>query len=233
MANKRTTAYAYLRVSGPSQATDKKHGFKRQRSVIDRYAKANRIGVVAEHRDVVTGTTMNRPALTDLFAALVGNGVRLVLVENRDRLFRDTLVGLLLLKEFKKLDVRVIEAESGSDLVVDGETDPTAKLVNTILSALAEFDKTRIVMKLAKGRADKSKEIGRRCEGRKPFGTTDDERGSVAIIRRLYRKPRGGRRLSLGKIAKALNEQGRASKSGKPWNASMVQGQLRRLGLMR
>jgi hypothetical protein len=72
---------------------------------------------------------------------------------------------------------------------------------------VAQFEKSVIVAKLRAARIRKRKATGR-CEGRKPFGTKPGEAETLALIRRLRRKPRGGKRLSYDVIAARLNANG-------------------------
>ena len=48
---RKTKALTYLRVSGKGQV--KGHGFERQRTTIERYAKAHGMDIVGEYRDEV------------------------------------------------------------------------------------------------------------------------------------------------------------------------------------
>jgi hypothetical protein len=45
---------------------------------------------------------------------------------------------------------------------------------------------------------------------------------------KLFRKPRGEKRLSFAKIAQALNDAGMVSRTGKEWGASSVQAIIKR-----
>lgn len=218
----KTKAFSYLRTSGLGQA--KGDGFTRQRDVIRHFAKANRLEVVQEFMDNgVSGTKdgFDRDGLTALFVALKSNGVRTVLVENADRLARDLMVSEIIIAEFRKIGVKVIAADSGTDLTVeDGE--PTRKLVRQILAAISEFDKTRIVQKLRAARV-RVRKSGERCEGRKPYGFADEER---AVIQRMKDLKASGQ--SLVAIAETLNREGvkprgteRAGKETK-WHPTMI-----------
>ena len=224
-----TEALAYLRVSGKGQING--DGFPRQREAIRRYAKAGGIEVIEEYRDEgVSGTKDldHRDGLSDLMAHIHTNGVRLVLVEWADRLARDLMVSEILLAEFRKLGVQVVAADSGTDLTVSDD-DPTRKLIRQVLGAVAEFDKSVLVAKLKAARIRKRRVSGR-CEGRKPFGTRPGEAETLALIRRLRRKPRGGARLSFDAIAARLNEMNVRTRSGKRWAGGTVYGILKRQG---
>lgn len=222
-------AFSYLRVSGKGQVDG--DGFDRQRDAIAKRAKADGFDIVAEFIDAgISGTKDldERPALSDLFAAIVGNGVRVVLIERADRLARDVMVGEILLSQFREEGVRVIESESGIDLTADDPDNATATLVRQILSVVSQFEKTSIVAKLRKARARKRIETGR-CEGVKPFGTLPGEDEAVPRMKALRRKPIGkAKRMSYAKIAAAMQAEGFATRSGGPWRASTVQDILKR-----
>jgi DNA invertase Pin-like site-specific DNA recombinase len=116
-------AYQYLRVSGKGQID--RDGFNRQRDVCSFYANQHDIEIIGEFVEKgVSGTTdaYDREALTALFEAIKANGVRLVLVETPSRIARDLMISEILLGEFRKLGVRVISAECGTELTTqDGD----------------------------------------------------------------------------------------------------------------
>lgn len=216
-------AFSYLRVSGKSQVDG--DGFDRQREAIKKRAKADGFEIVREFIDAgISGTKDmdNRPALSELFAAIVGNGVKAVIIERADRLARDVMVGEILLSQFREEGAKVIEAESGIDLTADDPDNATATLVRQILAVVAQFEKTSIVAKLRKARARKRAETGR-CEGVKPFGTFPGEQEAIDRMRQLRRKPIGKtKRMSFAKIATTLQAEGVPTRTGKPWAASSV-----------
>ena len=214
-------AFSYLRVSGKGQVDG--DGFPRQREKIAAWAKSARCQIVREFTEEgISGASelADRPALSGLFSAILGNGVRVVLVEKADRLARDLIVSELLLQQFHDIGVQVIEAESGADLTA-GTDNPSAKLIRQILAAVAEFDKTSIVLKLRAARSRKRREQGR-CEGRKPYGDRPNEAAVIERMRALRRKPKGGQRRSFAEIASILNEEGVLSRTGKPWAPEVV-----------
>jgi len=221
-----THGLAYLRVSGKAQIEG--DGFPRQRETIARYAKAHGIEVIDEYRDDVSGTTDldARAGLGDLMARIRANGVRVVLVERADRLARDLMVSEVLLAEFRRLEVTVIAADSGTDLTA-GDDDPTRVLIRQVLGAVAQFEKSCLTAKLRAARVRKRQREGR-CEGRRPFGTRPGEAEILALMKTLRRKPKNRDRLSYDAIAARLNELNRPTRTGARWRGPTVWGILRR-----
>lgn len=225
----KTKAFAYLRVSGKGQAGDDRDGYPRQRDAIERYAAGHGIELAGEYKDASTGTEWaDREGLAALLDRLESNGVKLVLVERADRLARDLMVSEVILGQFRKLGVQAIAADSGADLTV-GDGDPTRVLIRQVLGAVAQFEKSVLVAKLAAARARKRRAVGW-CEGRKPFGTRPGEADTVAMMRKLYRKPKGRERRSYRQIVEALNAAGRTTRQGGLWQAATVRGILLRKG---
>lgn len=201
-------AYGYIRVSGKGQIEG--DGFDRQIKAINDYAKANGFEIVHIYQEEgVSGTLQDRPSLTDMILDLEenGQGIHTVIIERVDRLARDLMVQENILHDMGKHGVSVLSATDG-DLLED---DPTRKLVRQVLGAIAEYDKTMLVLKLKVAR-DRKRKNGK-CEGRKSYQETSPE--LLEEIKRLRRKPRNGKRLSLQKTVDALNEQGFKSDTGK------------------
>lgn len=225
---KKTPAVAYLRVSGKAQAGADKDGFPRQREAVAKFAQRNGYEIVAEFRDEgISGTREleNRPALAALIDRIASNGVRVVIVERADRLARDLMIGEVILRELTKRGARVLTAD-GQDLTT-GTGDPTRKLIRQVLGAVSEFEKSVLVLKLRAAR-ERKRSRGERVEGVKPFGYFPGERAIIDRMRELRRKPKKGPQRSFADVAAALNAEGIASRSGKPWAAQTVGGILRR-----
>lgn len=221
-------AVSYLRVSGRGQVPG--DGFPRQRETINRFAKANGLEITKEYKDEgVSGTKelADRAGLAAMLDRLEANGVRVVLVERADRLARDWMVGEVILSQFRDIQVRVVAADSGTDLTKGDASNPTAKLIRQILGVVAEFEKDVLVLKLRAARERKRRRDGR-CEGRKPFGYTPAERGIVDRIFELRRKPRRGERMSFAKIAARLNSEGLPTRQGGQWKPETIRQIIKR-----
>jgi DNA invertase Pin-like site-specific DNA recombinase len=111
------------------------------------------------------------------------------------------MISEILLGEFRKIGVKVISAECGTELTVEGN-DPTKILIRQVLGAISEWEKSVVVQKLRAARMRIRKTDGR-CEGRKPYGFTEFEKSVIAKM--LAFRSEG---LSLSGIANRLNLEG-------------------------
>jgi DNA invertase Pin-like site-specific DNA recombinase len=204
--NKR--AFAYLRVSGRGQVDG--DGFPRQKAAIKGYAEAHGIRIARFFQEEgISGKTdlENRPALTELMLALHSNGVRTVLVEKLDRLARDLMVQETIIADLRKNGFELVSVAE-PDLCSD---DPSRKLVRQIFGAISEYERAMIVLKL-KGARDRQRKKTGRCEGRKAYGFTEDERAIIARIREHSTKG-----MNFSQIAAKLNGDGVKPRAGKQW----------------
>lgn len=215
-------AIAYLRVSSAGQAKDGRDGLPRQREAVREFCGAKDLELVEEHVDAgVSGTKSlgDRPGLSAALERAIELGVTMLVVEKADRLARDLIEGELILREFRRVGVQVIEAEDGTDLTAADTSNPTATLIRQVLGAVAEFEKSALVAKLRAARDRKRRNGGHPC-GAYKFGRHPErpwEAETMARIKELRRE-----RATLQRVAEALNGEGRASRSGKCWTAAMV-----------
>jgi len=210
-------AYGYIRVSGKGQING--DGFARQEKAINDYAKAKGIEIVRIYKEKgVSGTIKNRPALTDMMISLIqnGRGIHTVIIERIDRLARDLMVQETILDDMNKNGVSIISVTDG-DLL---ENDPTRKLVRQVLGAIAEYDKEMTVQKL-RGARNRKKALTGKCEGRKSYHESNPE--LIAEIKRLRRKPRNGKRLSIKKCVESLTTAGFKTATGKSFTVSRLE----------
>src|SRR5690349_23102280 len=102
--------------------------------------------------------------------ALHANGVRVVIIEKLDRLARDLMVQESIIADLRKHSFELVSVAE-PDLMAN---DPTRILVRQMMGAVAEYEKSQIVLKLRGARMRKKAATGR-CEGRKPFGFFEGE----------------------------------------------------------
>jgi DNA invertase Pin-like site-specific DNA recombinase len=107
---------------------------------------------------------MDRPAFAEMMTALHSNGVRAILIEKLDRLARDLMVQEATIADLQKHGF-ILVSVAEPDLMA---TDPTRILMRQLMGAVAQYDKSQIVLKLRGARMRKRAKEGH-CEGRKTF----------------------------------------------------------------
>jgi DNA invertase Pin-like site-specific DNA recombinase len=217
-------AYAYLRVSGRAQVGG--HGFDRQEDAIRAYARSAKVEVVSVFREAHTGTEADRPVFVEMLAAILGNGVKTIIVESLDRLARDIVVQTGLLGELRKRGVGLIAANTGED--VTATDDPMREALIQIQGVFAQLDKRLLVRKLRAARDAMRKATGH-CEGTKPYGTLPGEEAILGRILDMRRANRGRGRISFAKIATALNAEKIPTRTGTAWAPAVIYYIVKRL----
>ena len=95
MAIGNATCVGYFRTSSAANVGGDKDSLPRQQDAVRRYAKAHRLEIVREFYDpAVSGAdpVTDRPGFAAMLTYLLGNGARIVLVENASRFARDLAV---------------------------------------------------------------------------------------------------------------------------------------------
>jgi DNA invertase Pin-like site-specific DNA recombinase len=206
-------AFGYLRVSGKGQVDG--DGFPRQLAAIKEHAKAHDLRIVQVFREKgVTGAkeSMDRPAWSEMMTALHGDGVRTIIIERLDRLARDLMVQEATIADLQKHGFNLISVAE-PDLMA---TDPTRILMRQLMGAVAQYDKSQIVLKLRGARMRKRAKEGR-CEGRKPFGYYEGEEAAVARMKALRAEG-----LGFDRIAECMNTEGVPTRTGRRWHGIVV-----------
>ena len=222
-------ALGYTRVSGTSQVEG--DGPVRQAEAIAAFCKSHDLDLMkTECEEGVSGTTelVDRPVLVGLISSRSlyereGHGTPCIVVERLDRLARDLIVQEFILRECRSNGIKVFCVDQGAliDMANDGG-DPTRKLIRQILGALAEWEKTALVLKLRKARDRKRAETGR-CGGTLPFGSTPEEKH---IKDAIFQMRAAG--ASINAIARSLNLNGTKTRFGSSWRKNTVSKILRR-----
>lgn len=167
---------------------------------------------------------MESPGLHALLETLKAGDIQQVVVTRLDRLARDTMLSLWLLKEMKKLGAELVSiAEPGR------WEDPTQKLLLTMVAAFAEFEKSLIASRLSSGRKTKARQGGY-AGGKAPIGykaerggkdlTLDEEKAGT--VRRVFELRETMPEASLMKIADILNSEGYTTKEGRQFHPMQV-----------
>lgn len=231
-------AFGYIRVSGIGQVDG--DGPARQEESVTRFCTAQKLEFAGRFVEGgVSGTVeaMDRPQFVEMLETIEKrcdngpageepDGPYCIVVERIDRLARDLMISEVLLGECRKRNIPVYCVDQGVlvDMASDGG-DPTRKLLRQLLAALAEWEKSVIVKKLRISR-DRMRQREGRCEGRKPYGHTPEEKANKDWI--IGQRGLGA---SPVRIARRLNEFGKRTRSGKPWNRFSVNNVLTERGL--
>lgn len=210
--------FAYLRVSSIGQTQG--DGYDRQLEACETYAKANGHEIVEVFRESITGKSEleDRPALSELFAALEEDGPKAVMIEKVDRLARDLMVQESIIGDMQKRGYLLISVAE-PDLC---SNDPSRILIRQIFGALAQYDRAMIVLKLRGARQRQKAKLGR-CEGQKAYGDKPGEADTLAMMQSL--RSAG---LTFDQIADALNKNNVLSRKGKAWMGCTIGKILKR-----
>ncbi|MFO1078003.1 MAG: recombinase family protein [Planctomycetota bacterium] len=219
-------AIGYLRVSTAKQAKEAKDGIPRQRAAIRAYCSQKRLELIEEHEDAgVSGTVPmeGREGLSTALQRCSETGATVLVIEKADRLGRDLIVSEMAVRAFGEAGVSIVTADTGQSLT-EADNDPSRKLIRQVLNAVAEHERSALVAKLRAAR-ERKKRNGGHAVGCYRFGEHPERPHEAETMDRI-RKLRGIRtgrvQTSLAAVAQRLNEEGRASRSGRPWTAAMV-----------
>lgn len=166
--------FGYARVSTSQQSLDLQLQALKEAGVEDRRIFS----------DKITGSQLERDGL-DLLRVKVEKG-DVILVKKLDRLGRDTADMISLIKEFDKLGVAIRFLDDG--ISTEGTM---GKMVVTILSAVAEAERARILERTNEGRIEakaKGVKFGRkrRIDREKVFALRAKGVGATAIAKQLH-----------------------------------------------
>jgi len=187
--------YAYCRVSTAAQAEEGISLDEQQRR-IDGQALAE--GWALTRCFVEAGVSGSvplgeRPEGAKLLAAAEGGDI--VIAAKLDRVFRSARDALTVIEDFRRRGVSLWLLDIGGDVSGNG----IAKLMLTILSAFAEFERDRISERIKDAKAQMRAE-GRSLGGKRPFGYQIGEDGRMvpvaeeqAAIVQMHRMRKQGR----------------------------------------
>jgi DNA invertase Pin-like site-specific DNA recombinase len=217
-------AYGYLRTSSATNVGEDKDSERRQQTAIEGYAKAAGYRIAGWYRDpAISGAdpVPERPGFAAMLEALVGDGVRTIIVESPDRFARDLAVQLAGHDYLRNLGLDLVPASAPDFFATD---TPTAVLVRQVLGAISQFEKATLVAKLKAARDRKRERTGHKVEGRRSHAEMHPE--MVALVKQLRRKQRNGERRSLRDVAAELARRGYVNANGVPYAAKSVAAML-------
>jgi putative DNA-invertase from lambdoid prophage Rac len=218
----------YIRVSTEQQARDDRSSLQVQTDIIEGYARTRGIdkyGVQIFTDAGVSGAVKLafRPAGAELLAAMAPGDT--VVASKLDRMFRSAQDALNMFDAFKAKGVHLVLFDMGTESVLDSAI---AKLIMTILAAVAEMERIRISERTAEGRKAKKAKGG--VVGKVPFGyrkvgegrlamlePDENEQVAAGCMREWYQ-----RGMSLPAIAQELASQNMLSRAGTPYTPMSI-----------
>lgn len=201
-----TNAVGYTRLSRSGNG----HGLDAQERAIRDYCARNGWALLGIETDEAASgrSTRKRPGLARALESCSSNAAQVIVSSRVDRLARSSLDFARLIDNANRHGFNIVCVEQGFDL-----RTPEGKLLANILAGFAEFEADLISARTKAG-LDAARRKGHHG-GNPKLGRISEE--ATARILKLRQS-----KLSLGKIAQALTEEGFATANGGPWNRSAV-----------
>lgn len=217
-------AFGYVRVSSKGQVDG--DGFARQEEAIQGYAGKHGVTLDKVYQEEgVSGTKgeADRPAFKEMVSDILKDGVHTVIVESLDRLAREYRIQEQLLIYLASHGIEVVNAATEENVTQAIQSDPMKKAMIQMQGIFAELDKSLLVKKLRLARERKRQEG--KCEGRKSYTEAAPE--VIREIKRLRRKPKGGKPMTFREVAEELNQRGFKTRTKKSFTGHIVQNIVR------
>jgi DNA invertase Pin-like site-specific DNA recombinase len=212
------SAVIYARYSSHNQREESIEGQIRE---CKRYARDNDITIIAEYADRATsGRTDNRAEFQKMIRDAEKGSFSLVIVYKLDRFARNRYDSAMYKAKLKKCGVKVISA-------TEGLTDtPESIILEAMLEGMAEYYSANLSQNVKRGMVENAMKClatgGGRCLG---YYTGSDKRyyideAGASTVRMIYEMYDQGH--TYADIVNALNEQGRKTLRGSPFNKNSL-----------
>lgn len=216
----------YIRVSTEQQAREDRSSLQVQTDVIEGIARvrgASKFDVQIFTDAGVSGAMKlsSRPAGADLLKAMKPGDV--VIASKLDRMFRSAGDAVTMFEEFKAAGVDLILY----DISAEPLSSAVGKMTLTILAAVADMERQRILERTTAGRAARKARGG--AIGEVPFGFTkvgegrshvlepnQQEQAAYALMQKF------AKHMSLRAIGKQLAAHGFLSRAGTPYSPAVI-----------
>lgn len=165
MEQTKPTAVIYARVSSQNDRQDT----KRQVTDLQKYAESQNLRVLKIYEEHISGAKKieERQVLSECLEYCTSHSVKILLVSELSRLGRSTLQVLRSLEILHKAKVSVYIQNIGiSSLQPNGEVNPIASIMITILAEMSNIERSNIQYRLNSGRKQYIERGGKL--GRKP-----------------------------------------------------------------
>lgn len=187
MEQTKPTAVIYARVSSQNDRQDT----KRQVQDLERYAESQNLRVLKVYEEHISGAKKieERQVLSECLEYCTSHSVKILLVSELSRLGRSTLQVLRSLEILHEAKVSVYIQNIGiSSLQPNGEVNPIASIMITILAEMSNIERSNIQYRLNSGRKQYIERGGKL--GRKPGSckTTEQMKEEYKEVLSLLKK---------------------------------------------
>ena len=227
MSEKKGKFVAYARVAAASPeggtSLDTQTAVCVELAVSEGYSEVDAIVL----HEVWSGVVLDRPQLTVARRMAADDEIKALFVSSIDRLSRDAVDLLMLMREFSTHGVDVHFVQGPSD------SGPQAEFFNAFIGLCANYERSKRRTQTVRGMAAVAS-TGRMVTGvhAQPYGYDRDPTTGNRVINeveaevvvRVFGLYADG--LSLFRIAKLLNAEGVKTKKGKPWSPVGLLGML-------
>jgi site-specific DNA recombinase len=226
-------AYAYIRISNQNKVAALDSDSKdRQLRSIRKFARTKGWKVKEIFMDVGvsgdTGTDLSsRDAFNDMLGYMKSNGIKIFLVSDPSRLARSVVTAAIITQDLREHQIRAMDASTGRNLADENKDDPENALISTMLMAISQYEKCKVVQRLQSGRRRALKE-GRPAGGTRPFGSDPRDEKLIERLRDLRNFAVHGR-TSMTEIATILNKEGFSTRRGNKLKVQNVSHYLKQI----
>ncbi|WP_437332150.1 recombinase family protein [Sorangium sp. So ce394] len=228
-----STIGMYARVSTGRQ--EQERTIESQVAAIDHHVAAMGATIDPEHRyldDGWSGETLRRPGLDALRDAVAQEQLDAVVMYDADRLARRFVDQQIVLDELTRKGVELIFIHGGA-----ARTDEE-RMALSMRGVFAEYERAKILDRTRRGMLHRARSGAPPGWANPPYGyrylpgarhqpgTVVVEECEASVVRQIFAWV-GYEGLPLRHVAQRLEEQGTASRKGRPWQTSTIGGLLR------
>ena len=179
------TAVIYSRVS----STNDRQNTERQVEDLQKFATSNEFEIKNIFEEKISGAKKEKPVLSKCLDYCTSNHINCLLLSELSRLGRSTLQVLQSLEILHEAKVNVyIQNLNLYTLLDNGEINPLAKIIITVMAEMAEIERSNIKFRLNSGRENYIAKGGKLGRNKNSFKTTETKKEEYKQVISLLKK---------------------------------------------